>query len=713
MNPSSSFRVPSARAVPLLAALLLTFAACGSNPSSSSPVVPTGPDGPPETRTADVVETIHGVEVADPYRWLEDQDAPETRRWIDRQNAYTDSRLDDLPGRDALREQVAAVLQTDTVGIPRVRAGRYFYEKRLADQDLGVIYMRDGRDGEDRVLLDPHGLSEDHSVSVDLQEISDDGRIVAYSVRDGGQDEVEIRFLDVDRDRELADRLPKGRYYGLEMTPDSAAGDLHLFYARHSAEGPRIYEYETGRGERVIFGDGHGPGELMFPILSPDGRWLALNVSFGSAGDRSDLYLMDLEAGRSAVPVAVDKGARFRGAVLDGRVVMETNWKAPNNRVLVAPATAPAEANWDEIVPERRRAVLDDVTAVAGRLYLRYLRDVSFRVEAVDLEGRKMEGLEVEKLGSVFGPVGTWESPELFYGVASFHVPTTVYRYDAESGERWEWDRVELPVDTRDFEVQQRFFVSEDGTRVPMFLVHPRGIELDGSHPTLLTGYGGFNLSLTPRFSATTALWVSRGGVYAVANLRGGGEYGEEWHQAGMLERKQNVFDDFAAAAEFLVSEGFTSPDKLAVQGGSNGGLLVGALVTQRPELVEAAIISYPLLDMIRYQQFLVARFWVPEYGSSEDPEQFPYLLAYSPYHNVEDGAAYPATLLLTGDNDTRVDPLHARKMAARLQAAQGADAPVLLRYHTSAGHVGGQPVADQIEDMTDMLSFLEWQLKD
>ena len=306
---------------------------------------------------------------------------------------------------------------------------------------------------------------------------------------------------------------------------------------------------------------------------------------------------------------------------------------------------------------------------------------------------------------------GEWEQDELFYLFTSFHVPSTVYRYEVETGAESVWDRVEIPVDTSDFEVKQEFYASKDGTRVPMFLVHRRGLSLDGSNPTLLTGYGGFNASQTPRFSTFATLWVELGGVYAVANLRGGGEYGEEWHQAGMLGNKQNVFDDFIAAAEWLIGEGYTRPEKLAVRGGSNGGLLVGAFVTQRPELAEAAIISYPLLDMVRYHQFLVARFWVPEYGSAEDPEQLRYLLEYSPYHNVEPGTEYPAVLLLTGDADTRVAPLHARKMAALLQAATESEEPVLLRYEVKAGHVGGQPLSEQIDDMTESLSFLAWQL--
>ena len=699
----------SRRLVVTLLLPLAILAACrtGPEPRTAVPAVEVPP--PPVTRAQDLVETIHGVEVADPYRWLEEQEAPEVREWIEAQNAYTDRVLGGLPERAELRERVARLLETDTIGFPRVRGDRYFFSKRRADQDLEVIYVREGAAGEDRVLIDPHPMSADHTVSVDLVDVSMDGSTVAYAVRRGGEDEVEGRLFDVRTGRDLPGRLPYGRYYGgADFAPDGRS----LYYARHTEDGPRVFRFDLADGsETELFGQGYGPEVLILPALSPDGRWLTANVAFGSAGDRGDVYLLDLEGAGEPVPVAVDLDARFGGQVVDDVLIMQTNLDAPNGRVFAVPVGSPGREHWREILPERPRAALRGVQPAGGRLFVQYLEDVRPRVEIFDLAGQRLGELPIGELGSIWGPSGEWEQDELFYLFTSFHVPSTVYRYEVETGAESVWDRVEIPVDTSGFEVKQEFYASKDGTRVPMFLVHRRGLALDGSNPTLLTGYGGFNASQTPRFSTFATLWVELGGVYAVANLRGGGEYGEEWHRAGMLGNKQNVFDDFIAAAEWLIGEGYTRPEKLAVRGGSNGGLLVGAFVTQRPELAEAAIISYPLLDMVRYHRFLVARFWVPEYGSAEDPEQLRYLLEYSPYHNVAPGADYPAVLLLTGDADTRVAPLHARKMAALLQVATGSDEPVLLRYEVKAGHVGGQPLSEQIDDMTESLSFLAWQL--
>lgn len=687
-----------------LSALLGPMAACRQ--TAEPEAVPVPP--PPGTRAQDLTEEIHGTSVADPYRWLEDREAPETREWIEEQNAYTDRVLDAVPGREELRDRVARVLETDSVGFPRRGGDKYFFEKRLADQELGVIYLRDGLEGENEVLIDPHGMSEDQSVSVDLFGVRDDGEVFAYAVREGGQDEVEVRFYDVEAREDLDARLPKGRYYG----GVSFVGETdELVYARHGEEGPRVYRYRLGGEERQIFGDGYGAEMILVPVVSDDGRWVTLNVQVGSAGDESEVHVLDLEgAGSPRQVVGRDRGARFFGGVVEDRLLLQTNWQAPNGRILIVPLDDLSESAWREIVPEGE-AVIQSPALAGGRLFVSYLEDVKSRIESFDLDGNPLGEIDLGGIGTVGNLSGEWDRDEAFFVFTSFDTPTTVFRYLVDSGERTVWDREEVPLDLSDFVVRQVFYPSKDGTRVPMFFVHREGLELDGSNPTLLTGYGGFNLSRTPFFSSTAALWVERGGVYAVANLRGGGEYGEEWHQAGMRENKQNTFDDFIAAAQWLIGEGYTSPEKLAVRGGSNGGLLVGALVTQRPDLVEAAIVAYPLLDMIRYHRFLVARFWVPEYGSAEDPEQFAYLLEYSPYHNVEAGEEYPAVLLLTGDNDTRVAPLHARKMAARLQAANASAEPILLRYHTKAGHVGGQPLSDRIEDATDSLSFLMWQL--
>ncbi|RMH23629.1 MAG: S9 family peptidase [Acidobacteria bacterium] len=665
---------------------------------------------PPETRIDAVVETLHGVEVSDPYRWLEDQESPETRAWIEAQNAYADSLLGDLPGREELRARFTELYEIDSVGFPVVANGRYFFSKRRADQDLFVIYLRQGIDGEDEVLLDPHPLSADHTVSVGLRDVSEDGTLLAYAVRQGGEDEVTIKLFDVEARRDLPDVLPRARYFGVSMKPDKSG----FFYTRQTEEGPRIFYHALGsdpKDDPIVFGEGHGPERILFGNVSEDGRYLLVHVLYGSSGDRTDVYLRDLTAGDDFVTVVEGVEASFNATVAGDRLIVRTIWQAPNGRVMVADAATPQQEHWRELIPERQDAVLSSVSPVGGRLFVRYLQDVQSRIETFDLEGRELGEIRFDSIGTVTNVGGRWDSPEAFFAFSSFHVPTTIYRYDVASGERTVWSQPDVPIDSDRIAVEQVWYESKDGTRVPMFVVHKKDLERDGKRPTLLTGYGGFNASLTPFFSPSAVVWVERGGVYAVANLRGGGEFGEAWHKAGMLANKQNVFDDFIAAAEYLIASGYTRPEKLAIQGSSNGGLLVGAAMTQRPDLFAAVICSYPLLDMVRYHRFMVARYWVPEYGSAEDPEQFPYIYAYSPYHHVEPGGDYPAVLFITGDGDTRVAPLHARKMAALMQASTGSGKPVLLRYHTKAGHSGGVPRSEQIENSVESYSFLLWQL--
>ncbi len=664
---------------------------------------------PPETRRGDVKEVLHGVELTDPYRWLEDQQSPETRAWIDAQNAYTQAQLGAVPGRELLKQRLTALLKIDTVGFPRERRGRYFFSKRKADQDLSVIYMRQGLTGEDQVLIDPHPMNPDHTTSVSLLDVSEDGTLVAYAVRQGGEDEVTIRLLDVDTRKDLPDALPRARYFGASLKADKSG----FYYTRHTEAGPRVYYHALGAdpaSDKLLFGEGYDKSKIISADLSDDGRWLVIHALHGSAADKTEIYVQDIAGGGPIVPIVNDVTARFSGAVGGDTLFIQTNWNSPNSRVLAVELKNPARESWREVVPESGD-VIDGMSLAGGRLFVDYLHNVRSRVKVLEPDGRPVREISFPALGSVSGIGGRWDSTEAFYSFTSFHIPTTIYRYDTSSGQQDVWARLNVPLDAKDFVVRQVWYESKDGTLVPMFLVHKKGIRLDGTNPTLLYGYGGFTVTMTPFFSSTAVTWVENGGVYAVANLRGGGEFGEKWHRAGMRENKQNVFDDFIAAAEWLIANGYTSSERLAVSGGSNGGLLVGAMLTQRPELFRAVVCSYPLLDMIRYHQFLVARFWVPEYGSSDDPEQFKVLLKYSPYQNVKPGTKYPAVLFISGDSDTRVAPLHARKMAALVQASTGSDRPVLLHYDTKSGHSGGQPVTKQIEDATDSLSFLFWQL--
>lgn len=667
------------------------------------------PAGPPPTRSDNVREILHGVEVVDPYRWLEDQESPETRAWIEAENQYTQSLLGSWPGREPLKQRLIALIRTDRIGTPIVRQGRYFFFKRLANQDLSVLYMRRGLRGKDEVLIDPHPMSADHTTSVSLEDVSDDGHLVAYGVREGGQDEVTVRLLDVDKRKDLADQLPKGRYFDVQLKPDRTG----CYYSRLEAAGPRVYYHAFGADpaqDKEIFGQGYGPEKIISLEMSEGGRYLIIHVLYGSAADKTEVYVQDIAQAGPIVAIVNDLNARFFARSGGDQLFLQTNWQAPHGRILAVDLKNPSREHWRTVVPESD-AVIDDVALAGGRLFVTYLQDVQSLVKVFTPAGAFVREISFPSPGTVTNINGTWSGPEAFFAFTSFHIPNTIYRHQVASGKQNVWAQLKVPVDSRQFEVKQVWYESKDKTRVPMFLVYKKGLKLDASHPTLLTGYGGFNLSSTPFFSSTAVVWAERGGVYALANLRGGGEFGEEWHRAGMRERKQNVFDDFVAAAEWLIANGYTKPEKLAISGGSNGGLLVGAALTQRPDLFRAVVCSYPLLDMLRYHKFLVARFWVPEYGSADDADQFKYIYAYSPYQHVQPGTKYPAVLFISGDSDTRVAPLHARKMAARLQAATASGRPVLLHYDTKSGHSGGQPVSKQIEDLTDSLSFLFWQL--
>ncbi len=680
---------------------ILAIAAAGADRSTSN--------GPPKTRRDDVKEVLHGVEIADPYRWLEDQRSPETRAWIDAEDQYTQSILGSLAGRDRLKQRLTDLMKIDIIGLPLEHNRRYFLLKRLADQDLFVIYMRKGLRGNDEVLIDPHSMSPDHTTSVSLMNVSKDGTVMAYGVRQGGQDEVAIHLFDVDRRKDLPDQLPKARYFTVSINPDTSG----FYYSRQNPEGPRLYYHAMGAdpaGDLEIFGKGYGPGEIMVSRVSDEGRYLLIQVLHGSAAEKTELYVQNLTQHGPIFPIVNDLPARFIGQFAGDQLFLETNWKAPHGRIFAVDLNHPAREQWREVIPERE-AVIEGFSLAGGKLFVTYLNKVISRVEIFNPDGRHLSDLAFPTLGTVGGVTGRWDSREAFFIFTSFHIPTTIYRFDVANGSQDVWARLNVPIESDKFEVKQVWYESKDKTKVPMFLLHAKGIKLDGSNPTLLTGYGGFNSSTTPFFSPEAAMWAEKGGVFALPNLRGGGEFGEEWHKAGMLERKQNVFDDFIAAAEWLITNGYTKPSKLAVSGTSNGGLLVGAALTQRPDLFQAVVCRYPLLDMLRYQNFLVARFWVPEYGSSEDPNQFEYLHAYSPYHHVKQGTKYAAVLFVSGDGDTRVDPLHARKMAALLQWATGSERPVLLHYDTKSGHSGGRPLPKQIEESTDEMSFLFWQL--
>jgi prolyl oligopeptidase len=667
---------------------------------------------PPATRREDVVDDYNGVRVPDPYQWLEDQNSPETRKWIEAQDAYSRPILDGLPGRDAIRARLTALMNVDVIGLPREEGGRFFYSRRKAGEDLFVVYERQGIEGADRVLIDPHPLSTDHSTSVSLEDVSKDGHLAVYGIRAGGRDEVSLHLRRVDTGEDLPDVLPEADYYGVSMKPDKSG----FYYARRTADGPRIYYHALGGDpakDVKIFGDGLGTGDIAFCRLSDDGHYLMIDVLHGSASEKTEIYLQDLADGTPIRPVVNDITARFTGEFAGDRLYIETNWNAPNGRVFVTDLAHPTREHWREVVPQSD-SVIADISPAAGKLFVNYVHDAHSELAVFDADGTHRSEIPLPMLGTTTGVSGRWNSPYALFEFTSFTDAGTIFSYDA-TGRIRVWAQVKVPLDQGEFETRQVWYTSKDGTKVPMFVTHRKGVKLDGSNATLMTGYGGFDISLTPSFSAEAAVWVENGGVFAVPNLRGGGEFGEKWHKAGMLENKQKVFDDFLGAAEWLIHNRYTNPSKLAITGQSNGGLLVGAALTQRPDLFRAVVCRYPLLDMLRYQDFLVARYWVPEYGSAENPAQFKYIYAYSPYQHVKEGARYPAVLFVSGDGDTRVAPLHARKMTAMLQWATRSEGdsgrPILLSYDTKSGHSGGRPLSKQIDELTDELSFFYWQL--
>jgi len=664
----------------------------------------------PESRVATVTDTLHGVAVADPYRWLEDQQSPDTRAWIAAQNRFREQLTGGVPGRDALAARLRELLMVDVQGTPTVRGNRYFFTRRAADQDYPVIFMREGPAGPEVPLVDPNATAGEVPISVALMNVAEDGTMLAYGVRRGGEDETVVRFFDVNRRRAIPDFLPRARNGSVRITPDKRG----FFFVRQTPQGPRLFHRPFGPGavEQLLYGEGLG-GEIgMGADLSRDGRWLVISVSRGTSGG-NDLYLMDAATRAAPVPMATGTDRNYDTDFAGDRIVIQTDWNAPRGRIMVATPAAPRREQWREIVPQGEFTI-SDFSLVGGRLWVRYLENVVPRVRGFELDGRPFRELAMPALGTLGGLAGDFDRDEAFFSFSSYNAPTTVYRYSVARDSRSVFWRQNVPFGGDAYEVRQVWFNSRDGTRVPMFLAHRRGLALDGSNPVYLTGYGGFNISQTPAFSAQHAVWMERGGVLAVPNLRGGSEFGEAWHQAGMFGAKQNVFDDFIAAAEWLVANRYTSPDRIAIAGGSNGGLLVGAALTQRPDLFRVVVCSVPLLDMLRYERFLLGRFWVSEYGAATDSAQFRYLRAYSPYHNVRPGTSYPSVLFETGDGDTRVAPLHARKMTALLQAASSAplaERPIVLKYDTEAGHSGGLPITKTVDDTALRLHFVMWQL--
>jgi len=691
---------------------------------------------PPTTKAEPVEETLHGVAITDRYRWLEGDNSdaanqgkvtPEVARWTDAQNSYTRSVLDNLPGRKALEERLRPLMEVGAVTRPIVRANRYFFSKREGNQNQPVVYWREGYKGESKVLIDPARLDESGLTTVEWFSPSQDGKRLAYGTYRAGDEITTLHQIEVDSSKALdieipdktqsPDWLPDGSgfvYQNLKNPKDPYTGQVlfHRMGTDRSKDALLFRQYTKEENARLA--TTWGP----FASLSRDGHWLVLGYWIDTKSN--DLWLVDFDRflasgtiDKKIVTVGAD-GQAF-GTAIDGTLFIHTTKGAPRGRIVAVGVSQPDQAQWRDIVPERADAIIDTVSFGKGVIAVTYLKNASNVVEVFDFKGKSLGVVSQPGIGAA-AVTAEIDRTEAYLTFTSFNYPTTIFRVDLAAPQAAPelWERPDVPVDPATAEVEQVWYPSKDGTRISMFLVHRKGLTPAGDTPTLLTGYGGFNISETPAFSATLFQWVEAGGLYAAPNLRGGGEYGDAWHEAGMLGKKQNVFDDFIAAAEWLIANRHTNAQRLAITGASNGGLLTAAILTQRPDLVRAAIVGVPLLDMLRYQNFLMARYWVPEYGSAENPEHFGFLHAYSPYHHVKAGTHYPAVLLTAGEHDSRVHALHARKMAALLQAATASDPaeqPVLLWVDREAGHGQGKPLNLRIRDVADQRIFVMWQL--
>jgi prolyl oligopeptidase len=665
---------------------------------------------PPKAEVAPVTDNYSGTKVVDNYRWLEDAQSAETKKFIDDENTYTKRYMDQAKIRPQIVDDLAELEQVTVWSIPVARGENYFFHKRLAGEGQASIYMREGWAGKDKRLIDPATFSKNPNTSVRMADVSRDGALLAYEVREGGADETAVRFWDVKAGKALLDELPAGTYYSVRFAQDAKS----IYYTRTDAKGTLLYQHTLGTRvsqDKFLFGREFrgellGPADLFYAWITDDGRYLVVQIDRGVPARRVDIVYRDLtKAGSFFEVLTWGIDSRFSVDYDRGAWYVKTDYKAPNGTIYKAdPGIMPD--NWTRVVAEGPDPI-DGFSIVGHKLYVNRMHDVKTETSVYTLDGKAAGTIDYGGIGSASGVAGRTTDRYGFYSFETFTAPGAIYRLDTTTGKREVFAEAKVPLDPNEYEVRQVFFQSKDGTRVPMFIAGKKGLKLDGSERLLMTGYGGFDVSETPAWNPMWAWWLKQGGWFALPNLRGGGEYGEKWHEQAMFERKQNVFDDFEAAAEYLIANKYTSAEHFAISGRSNGGLLMGAAMTQRPELFSAIVCGYPLLDMLRYQKFEKGAYWVTEYGSSDNADQVGYLLKYSPYQNVKKSAAFPAVLFFTGSSDTRVDPLHARKMAALLQASSTSGRPVLLHYGMGGGHSAGVGIEQLIEDQADQLAFL------
>lgn len=679
----------------------------------------------PPAPKGDIVDDYHGAKVPDPYRWLEDPDSDESRAWIEAENEITFKFLAEIRERDPIKKRLTALWDFERYGVPFHRGGRYFYEHNNGLQNQNVLYTLASLDSEPKVLLDPNSFSDDGTVALTGYSVSENGRLLAYGVSTAGSDWQEWKVREIETGADRNDLLKWVKFSEASWLPDSSG----FFYSRYDAPAAgeefqsanyyeKLYFHALGatqEDDALIY---ERPDEKEWGFIghvTEDGRYLVITVWRGT-DPKNGVFYKDLGEGpptpnnggtRGVVELLNPFDAQYGFVGNDGPVFwFYTDWDAPLGRIIAIDTASPEPSNWREVIPQAQDK-LAGVSLVGDRFIAIYLADAQSKVKVFSLDGKFERDIELPGIGSVFGFPGRRTDTETFYGYTSFTTPPMIFRYDIPTGSSALLRRSQVDFDPSQFETKQVFYESRDGTRVPMFITHKKGLALDGANPTYLTGYGGFSAPMTPGFAVNMLVWMERGGVFAVPNLRGGGEYGEKWHLAGTKANKQNVFDDFIAAGEWLIANRYTNPSKLAIAGASNGGLLVGACLTQRPELFGAALPAVGVMDMLRFHKFTIGWAWVPEYGSSENPDDFAALFAYSPLHNIKPGTCYPATLITTADHDDRVVPAHSFKFAAALQAAQGCDKPVLIRIDTRAGHGAGKPIAKVIEESADRMAFL------
>jgi prolyl oligopeptidase len=676
----------------------------------------------PQTRQTNQLDDYHGVKVADPYRWLEDDNSAETAAWVEAQNKLTFGYLEQIPERKNIKDRLTRLWSYERYGVPIKEGGHYFFTKNDGLQNQSVLYVADSLRSIPRVLLDPNTLTADGTAALSGYDISEDGRLIAYGIATAGSDWQEWKVRDVKTAQDLNDEIKWVKFSSASWTKDRKG----FFYSRYDEPKPGQQLKGVNYFQKLCFhslGTPQSQDELIYDRpdhkdwgfggeVTDDGRYLIIHVSQGT-DTRNRIFYRDLKAsGSKVVELLNDFDAEYSFIDNDGsRFWFRTDLKAPRGRVIEIDINKPERTSWKELIPQAAET-LRDAHMLNNQFVANYLKDAHTQIKIFSREGRFIRELELPGIGSAGGFTGKRTDSETFYSFSSFTTPATIYHYDLKTGASTVFRQPKVECDSSQFETAQVFYNSKDGTRIPMFITHKKGLKLDGNNPCLLYGYGGFNISITPGFSVRQLVWLERGGVYAVANLRGGGEYGENWHQAGMKSKKQNVFDDFIAAAEWLVANKYTCPAKLAIEGRSNGGLLVGACMTQRPELFGAAVPGVGVMDMLRFHKFTIGWAWTSDYGSSDNADEFNALYQYSPLHHLKPRVKYPSTLVTTADHDDRVVPAHSFKFAARLQECQAGQNPVLIRIETRAGHGAGKPTTKQIEEAADELAFLVHALK-